>query len=138
MSQLQYIQVALDCEELVAALAKRQIYPLVPAPGRRQLLPVSANCVPESVDLAFAAGTAHTLEAWGLRKEGRTLVLVCGEFDRKVLTQGLLQPIQRAIVAGQVAKELRHQDAQLEVTHTRQDTHETVIEIREHDDDAGD
>lgn len=134
MSQLQYIDIPLALEELAAALAAQNLLPLPQKLGRKTMLPVGPACVPEPVDLAFAAGSANTLEAWGLREKGTGIELVCGEFDQKVLLDDLITPLRRALVAQRVSQALGELQSEAELGLEHQAEHTLVIGAGDPDD----
>lgn len=113
MSQILTLELDLQLEELQRELQARGVVPQS-RPGRRLMLPASGECIPEPVDLLCPAGSADTLEAWGFRVSQGKLSLVCGEFDRQVLLEGLVDPIRKSIATQRVKKalqELQDQEA---------------------------
>lgn len=102
MSQIVTLDLDLSLEELKQGLCARGITTQVPELGRRMRLAVSAECVAEPVDLMCPAGSALSLEAWGFRMENGSLLLVCGEFDRSILQEEVIEPIRRAVALSRV------------------------------------
>lgn len=113
MSQIVKIQLDLSLQQLQSALQDQGIE-VIARPGRKILLPVSPECIAEPVDLMCAAGTAQALEAWGFREHKGQVELVCGEFDRNILQEGLLDPLRRAIALKRVTKALEDIDQELD------------------------
>lgn len=113
MSQILTVQLDLSLQELQSALAQRGIE-VQQSRGRRLLLPVSAECIAEPVDLLCQAGSADTIEAWGFREQEGQVHLVCGQFDQTVLQEGLLDPIRRSIALERVQKALQEVDEELQ------------------------
>lgn len=96
MSQIVTLDLDLSLDELKQGLRDRGIAMQNPELGRRIRLAVSAECVAEPVDLMCPAGSAQSLEAWGFRREGGKMLLVCGEFDRDILQEEVIDPIRKA------------------------------------------
>lgn len=105
MSKILTVELDFTLEQLVPALQQTGIE-LQHRPGRRLLLPVSAECIPEPVDVLCPAGSADTLEAWGFRIDNQTLELVCGEFDRDILMQGMINPLRKRLAQTRVEQAL--------------------------------
>lgn len=113
MSQILTIPLDLNLETLHTALKERGIE-VQQNPGRKLLLPVSSECIAEPVDLLCKAGAADTLEAWGFRTQGDQVELVCGQFDRNILQEGLLDPIRRALALQRVTQALQDVEPEIE------------------------
>lgn len=119
MSKILTVELDFTLEQLVPALQQTGIE-VQHRPGRRLLLPVSAECIPEPVDVLCPAGSADTLEAWGFRIDDQTLELVCGEFDRDILMQGTINPLRKRIAQARVEQallELEQEDQPLKAGH---------------------
>lgn len=101
MSQIVAVQLDLNLEELVSALTKRGIR-AQSTPGRRLMLPASGDCIAEPVDLLCPAGHGDTLESWGFRLHDGHVSLVCGEFDRQILLDGVVEPVRQEIARARV------------------------------------
>lgn len=85
------------------------------------MLDGSLECAGEPVHLRFAAGTLGTVEDFGLRLDPQGPVLVCGEYDTKVLERRLLRPFVAAIatrrleLAGQTGTVVEEPDGTIRI-----------------------
>lgn len=129
MSQIQTLATRMSVDEVLHALRLHGLE-AQQARGRRLLLPVSAECIPEPVDILCAAGSLNTLEAWGFRMEGDSgfLTLVCGEFDQKILDETLLIPARKRVASQRAVKALA--EIQAESAELHEDQRPRVV-IRE-------
>lgn len=113
MSQILSVQLDLSLQELHAALTERGVK-VQHRPGRKLLLPVSSECIAEPVDLLCEAGVADALEAWGIREHEGEVLLVCGQFDQRVLQEGLIDPIRQSLALARVQHALHELDQETE------------------------
>jgi hypothetical protein len=86
-----------DLEEIAAALATLGL-PVERGLRGPVMLDGSLECVGEPVDLRLPAGTLDAVEDFGLsRTPDGAVQLVCGEIDRALLDERLLQPLRAAV-----------------------------------------
>lgn len=85
------------------------------------MLDGSLECAGEPVHLRFVAGTLGTVEDFGLRLDEGGPVLVCGEYDTKLLERKLLAPLVAAIaarrleLAGQTGRVVQETDGTIRI-----------------------
>lgn len=89
-------------DELVTGLRALQLpVELADLPGGL-MLHGNFECAGEPVDLRLPAGALGAAGDFGLRAEGGTFVLVCGEHDRALLSERLVAPLTRALTGARV------------------------------------
>lgn len=87
----------LTLEDLRAALASLGLEPTVAELPGGLMLVGNFECAGEPVDLRLEVGTLGAAGDFGLRAEGATFHLVCGEHDRAVLGERLVAPLLQAL-----------------------------------------
>jgi hypothetical protein len=88
--------------DLQTALAELGLSPAVAEIPGGLMLEGNFECAGEPVDLRLPAGALGAAGDFGLRAEGGTFVLVCGEHDRALLSERLVAPLTRALTGARV------------------------------------
>ena len=99
VSRYQRVEIGpLTHAELEAGLAELGLTGVRADPAVGLMLAGSLECAGEPVDLRLAAGTLGAVEDFGfLFASGGPPALVCGEFDRALLSRRLLAPLAQAV-----------------------------------------
>ncbi|MDC0673896.1 hypothetical protein [Nannocystis radixulma] len=88
--------------DLLAALGELGLQTEVAEIPGGLMLEGNFECAGEPVDLRLPAGALAAVADFGLRAEGSTFILVCGEHDRALLSERLVAPLGRALAAARV------------------------------------
>lgn len=102
-----YVRLDLGARELARADLQAALLGLGLAPTSAEIpgglmLEGNFECAGEPVDLRLPAGALGAAGDFGLRAEGSTFVLVCGEHDRALLAERLVAPLTQALAAARV------------------------------------
>jgi hypothetical protein len=113
-----YVQVAAtaaaDLDEVEAVLATMGLR-VQRSPRGPVMLEGSVECPGEPVDLRLPAGTLDAVEDFGfVRATDGPLRLVCGELDRALLVERLLDPLRVALAEARVRAAAGHAGLELE------------------------
>jgi len=90
-----------DRAELTRALDALGV-PYTTAGAEGLLLDGSLECAGEPVDVRIAPEVFGTIQDWGLRRAARTIEVVCGDTDRRHLTQTVLPRILAQVTAARL------------------------------------
>ena len=125
MSRFLTVKLALDVESFCEGMQALNLPVETARPGRQLMLGSGAACIPVPVDLRCPAGTADTIEAWGVRVTSGILELVCGEFDRAHLEEKWIPKIRRAALERRIEHAAAIENIDIEVS-ASVDEHLTV------------
>ncbi len=124
-----YVQIAateLRALEPVAEALRAMGLPVERLPRGQLMLEGSLECPGEPVDLRLPAGTLDTVEDFGLVSTQDGVALVCGELDRELLTERLIDPLRRALTEQAVLEAAARSGLEAE-THTELDGRRRLV-----------